>query len=216
MVGASNEFGIQFDFPHTLEGAVAAAANWETFLNSVAYLVTSQRQQIEVDAAPVYARLEDTNSSWPSLALSQGIDPTTGQAVNRVTGQPIQGGVPIGDTYPQYGAYKVWWVTYHAQNPQLIDEIAITWIVPQVSGIKVLSDMSGVSLIWRAYTDIIGWDYTGNDYVVYGGSEDSLVPQLSVSNPGYGALADLTGHSGWCVPADASQEALPGTYLTQS
>ncbi|WP_040283592.1 hypothetical protein [Tessaracoccus massiliensis] len=74
--------------------------------------------------------------------------------------------------------------------------------------------MTEVVLMFRKIVYIMVWD--GDDWRAedWGPSDEADSCMTTVSNQGYAHLVTLAGE-GWAVPADATQDPIPGAVLTK-
>jgi len=212
-VGAAAVVGFEYKMPRTLEGAVAAAAQKARLLSSTELWTTTTRAQI-MELMPGWAPDTDQEAADAAeQAMANGLDPDTGAAVDPATGVVVPDGEVWAGAYPRYGAYKVWWVAYQAgHQPQAVE---MTWLMPSLWGTKVGTDTSGIKMGYVSYSFLVWWSPELGDWMpnVY---QDTTPPAPTVVNPGYATLAEVTQHQDWCVPADATEAAIPGARLTKS
>ena len=210
-VGGAAVLGFEYEMPRTLEGAVAASANYIRLTGSREYNLRKTRDLL----LGTYPGLQPDSligaSQVDASTRSLGMDPETGEAIDPTTGTPILGGEFWGDAYPRYGAYKVHWTT--SQNGE-VSEVYLTWIVPEIMGTVVGTDTSGVEVIWWSRSVSLTWHKEKEDWVQWLYHVRLSDVTTSVSNPGYEWLAAVTQNDDWCVPIDATDQAYPGTRMT--
>jgi len=211
-VGGAAVAGYEYQMPRTVEGAVAAGAVAARLRTGTEQWVTSTRQQIEAVFPGWSADTPASAALAAQQARAAGLDPDTGQAIDPTSGEPIPGGEVWSAAYPRYGAYTVLWIAFQGNHePQ---QVEMVWLMPTIGGIKVGTDTSAVKVRYDAFVEHMWWDAGLSDWIV-SVYDDRTPPAPAVVNPGYDTLAAVTQHQGWCVPADATEAAIPGARMTQ-
>jgi len=203
--------GIGTQFPDTIEGAVAAAANYERFINSPTVVLDDERTQIDpkVSVAPM------SDAAAQALRAQFHVDDQARPLDS--DGNVVPGVTFASDAYPQYGAYKVWWVNGSALGSDGIDEVYLSWMMPHAQ----MDYLSGwtAQVYWRVTTWEMVWT-DGTFKVASSTTDPSMPPPFHATDPGNASnqtfewRARLVG-PGWCVPADATEQPIPGALKTK-
>ena len=208
--------GVRVGFPQTFEGGVSAILNYTKYQDSLPFLLPDVAAKVEPhiygdDPSPNngagspefrtnYRKELKINDQGDALLDDGQIDPH-----NAV----------YYDSYPEYGAYHVDRVSY-TQNGLPYYMVATVWM-PRVLGHGNDDDMSQVSLRWVTWQMAIEWVPETEEWhsmlsVVIQESPQPANPTFS--NQTFAARAKALG-PGWCVPADARQDAVPGFARTK-
>ncbi|MDR1213605.1 MAG: hypothetical protein LBK54_05920 [Propionibacteriaceae bacterium] len=201
--------GVGFSYPHTLEGAVAAAAGALRYRLSADFL--DDEVGARTDPLVFNGDTLDTARDWAAMTREaaglsgrvEPLDPDTGQAVAEET--------YYAAGYPRYGAYKILKIDGISPLSLGPDAVVMTWWLPGVSGIGRLENLDGVRVWGEVWTAVVQWGYISRDYKVQLFMDGGAPPLLdnTRTNVSYGERAELLG-PGWCVPLDGIEEAIPG------
>lgn len=215
--GNSNAiYGIPVGWSRTVDGAVAAAMN----IDAAFYSLPAVVEDTQVELNPyLYTgeALESEVSGDQALEFRRQLREVcrldeSGVVVD-AQGNPSQHETYYGGGIPRYGAYQVRDVEYADEiTPQRV-EVAV--VQPVFSGPGTDTNMTEVLLMFRKSIYIMVWD--GDDWRAedWGVNDEPTGPwQTTVSNQGFAHLVTLVGQ-GWAVPADATQDPIPGAVLAK-
>lgn len=203
-------YGTRIGYPRTVDGAVAAAINYDAAWHTPAMYNKTQRaalnQRIYTDRSRGRLAMDDALAA--AFAKQLGINPR-GQVLTS-DGKVDSKRKLIVATYPRYGAYQLLGFQPSVEEPT---EVTVTSWRPFVLGVGTDADLSRVRLNWSEVTVTVVWDR--NDWRI-----DESVTRLDTAKPGdgkapnasYADRAEALG-PGWTVPTDATESLLPGTVV---
>jgi len=211
----AGDFGIAY--PRTLEGAVAAAANAVAFVNSPAWLIDDQRHNL----GPRIMKALPPDENFAPLRASLSVN---ADAV------PVQDGKPVANVswhrvaYPLYGSFKLLRVDLvKAGGPP--EEVFVSWMMPTVQTMAPVTGQGGTIFGWtdivsyRIYTAVVEWSDQASTWLASvwfdRSSDPGLAGDAAITNLAYETRQRITG-PGWCLPADATTDPLPGAIRTRS
>lgn len=203
-------YGTRIGYPRTVDGAVAAAINYDAAWHTPAMFNKSQRtalnQRIYTDRSR--SRLGMNDALAAAFAKQLGLN-AQGQVLTEA-GKVDSKRKLIAATYPRYGAYQQLGFQPSAEQPT---EVSVTSWRPFVLGVGTDSDLSQVRLNWSEVTVTVVWDR--NDWRI-----DESVTRLDTAKPGDGSVPNASYADraaalgpGWTVPTDATESLLPGTVV---
>lgn len=203
-------YGTRVGYPRTVDGAVAAAINYDAATHTPAMFNKNQRtalnQRIYTDRGRDTVAMDDELAA--AFAKQLGLD-AQGRVLAK-NGKVDPSRKLIVATYPRYGAYQLLGYQPSAEEPT---EVTVTSWRPFVLGVGTKTDLSKVGLSWYEATVTVVWDRT--DWRV----RDS-VTRLETSKPGDGSTPNASYADraaalgpGWSVPTDATETLLPGTVV---
>ena len=205
--------GIGTAFPRTIEGAVASAANYERFVNSLASVIDEERSAIDPKIA--VGQLPD---SWVAAQRDQVFHVDGAGRPLDSLGNVVPGVTFQADAWPQYGAYRVWWANAADAVSGLPGEVFVSWLMPHT-----YTDFgSGWApvIYWRVTTYEMVW--VDETWKVSAATFDPSMPAPfqsgdpdNVLNQTFAWRASIIG-PGWCVPQDATEQPLPDAPLTKA
>ncbi|MDO5067443.1 MAG: hypothetical protein Q4D96_09215 [Propionibacteriaceae bacterium] len=114
-----------------------------------------------------------------------------------------------GGAIPEYGVYKITNIENDTDGQPL--RVEVWTFLPRYSGTGTDTNMDGVVRSFELIRDVMVWvdnDWKSED----GGIEAST--DVRVTNPGWEFIMSQVGE-GWAVPADGTQDPIPGAVLTQ-
>ncbi len=211
---AREVYGIRVGWPQTVDGAVGAAMNITVadrclpgVVESTAHelfpqLYTSKSANVALyDPAWIGYRkgIRDASRLNDDGVVMDANNPALPSTEERFYG----GGVP------QYGVYKVTAVDSDAQGlPQRV-EVAV--FMPLYSGSGTDTNMDGVVRSFLLYRHDLFW--VDGDWKSDSGAMEAKSAS-PVTNPGWEWIHAQLG-DGWAVPADGTQDPIPGAVLTR-
>lgn len=212
-------YGIPIGWDRTYEGAVGAAmhtaAAWyalpslvedtATELNSRLYTgdYLKDLQTEEFIKHRAAARKEARLSDAGVVLDAQGLP----SAQERFYG----GGIP------EYGAYKVLDVE---SKDGALTQVEVLVFMPVYLGSGTDTDMSNVTLAFGGWSYVMVWDETAEDWKATSWetpsdpSDELPNADLDFSNQGFDWIREHLG-PGWAVPADATEDPIPGAVMTR-
>ncbi|MGD7708119.1 hypothetical protein [Microlunatus sp. Y2014] len=204
-------YGVPVGYPQTVDGGIAAAINYDAagyapaMFNKKTRAILYDRIYTSTFRAELF-----TDKEWRQFHPWAN---DAGQVVDEKSGKVIDELRVISGCYPRYGAYRVINIQPDSAQPS---EITISNWMPCVKGPGNDTDLSQVRLVWEFNTVTVRWEET--DWrIAYSSSRTSRETQPEdrrVSNQTFAARAKVLG-IGWQVPADATEEALPGAVFTR-
>ena len=128
-------------------------------------------------------------------------------------GNPIPDKTLICAAYPRYGAYKIIDVTFLEDHS--IEDVVVLWWLPIVKGYKSVStNQIDFHITWETRLIYSAWNKETKSVKEYTHTFGRNLPQpddpTKVNQP-FSVRAELLG-PGWVVPADATEEPLPGVW----
>lgn len=214
-VATDNIDGVPVGYPHTTDGAISAALNYQA--TAVDGLLAKPNGEAMKIARRTSDNEEMANSSAGPENLQEyreyyGVN-DHGEVVE-ASGRIDSRKKFISGGQARYGAYRL--------GETADDRVTLEVFVPKYYGVGSEADLTDVKIDWRAVTLVMAWS-AGPD----GGPEDwriedsphgtKMAPaDTRLANPGYAALAEaLPMKAGpWQVPVDSTMEALPGELFT--
>lgn len=210
-VGNSNAiYGVPIGWNRTVDGAIGAAMNYDASTYALPRLVEDTYAEIapKIYAADSPAITADTPEVRAAIRRVSRLDDDGG--VVDANGNPSQAERYYGGGAPQYGAYRVDAVEYAPSGEPT--KVTVSVLQPLWSGPGTDTNLDEVMLQYRTVQYVMVWDE--DDWRVSDFPSSDSWDANRVSNQGFEHLVSLVG-TGWAVPADATQEALPGMVLTQ-
>ena len=213
--GNSREvYGVRIGWERTIDGAVGAAM-------SVAGADRCLAGVVESTAADLFPHLytgqslEDTlhNPAWVGYRkvirdASRLNDDGVVMDANNPTLPSVEERF-YGGAIPEYGAYTIKQLEDDSEGqPQRVE----VWVfLPRYSGTGSDTNMGGVVRSFSMIRNVMIWidgDWKSED----GGIEAET--RSDVTNPGWEFIRSHVGE-GWAIPADGTQDPMPGAVLTQ-
>ncbi len=202
--------GTRIGYPRTVDGAIAAAINYDAALHTPAmfnrvkraalneriYTATGLNEvAVDDELAAAFARQLGINAKGKVVGKGGKVDPRKKL---------------IAATYPRYGAYKLLSYQPSVEAP---NEVVVESWRPFVLGTGTDTDRRKVGLGWYQATVTVRWergDWRVADSVT---NLDTAKPSdQSKPNASYSDRAAALG-PGWSVPTDATETLLPGTVV---
>lgn len=210
--GNSDElYGTPIGWPQTVDGAVAAAFNYDAATSSPAYLVDDTGEKInkriftpEGEKALGYTA-EDRRNMRARFRLTENAE------VLEPNGTVSSKQEFYYAAYPWYGAYKVEQV-----NSDLSEVRVRTWM-PLVFGTGTDDNLSEVYVNWVESALTMRW-WEGDWRIAAGDRPETRpenqAPDDTFTNQSYQVRRDVLG-DGWIVLADSTEDPRPGSVLTK-
>ncbi len=209
VVGSGNHaavYGIACGWPHTKEGAAAAAMNTLASLSSLPNLVDATRSVLT-------ARLYTADGASVQLTAAQAARVRQRNRLNDDGVVVLPDGLPspyeryYGGGMPRYGALRFLTVTP--------DQVTVEIWMPRAYGTGTDDNLSEVRLGAQHLQVTVRWGDGpgGQDWrVAHAEPLDKRVLETRRSNIGVQGMRDLLG-PGWLIPADATDMPYPGAVL---
>lgn len=210
-IGNNNAlYGVPIGWNRTIDGAIGAAMNYDASSYALAQLVddtaTAIASKIYVASSP--AMEANTAEIRAEIREVSRLDDEGG--VVDANGNPSQAERYYGGGAPQYGAYRVDAVDAEAQGEPT--QVTVSVVQPVWSGPGTDTNLEEVMLQYRTVQYVMVWDE--DDWKISDFPASDSWDANRISNQGFPHLVSLVG-PGWAIPADGTQEALPGMVLTQ-
>lgn len=209
-------YGTPFGWSRTVDGAIGAAMNIDASTYSLPAVIEDTQAELSrhlYTGEALEAKVSGEQSVEFRRQLREVCRLDDSGVVVGADGLPSQHETYYGGGIPRYGAYQVRSVE-RAAGGTVPERVEVAVLQPVFSGPGTDTNMTEVLLMFRKTVYIMVWD--GDDWRAegWGEREDPTGPwQTTVSNQGYAHLVTLVGE-GWAVPADATQDPIPGAVMT--
>lgn len=207
-------YGVKIGWNRTVDGAVGAAM-------SVAGADRCLAGVVESTAAELFPHLytgkslEDTLHDPAWVGYRKVIRDTARLNDDGVVMDANNPALPsseerfYGGAIPEYGAYSITNIENNAEGqPQRVE----VWVfLPRYSGTGTDTNMGGVVRSFEMIRNVMVW--VENDWKSEDGGIEAET-RSDVTNPGWEFIRSHVGE-GWAIPADGTQDSIPGAVLTQ-
>lgn len=206
-------YGVRTGWEKTTNGAIAAAMNYEAADRQLVTLLpatknTVQKRIYTESGLKTSATPDSVASTWRKMASIN----EQGDVVRNGKVSPEERAYV--DAFPRFGAYRVIEIQGKRLSP---DFVTVQIWYPFVYGPGTVDNLTDVKVgFTRTQMDMV-WNTTVGDWqlnvVAYDGEQPKPADARRTNQPRE-TIRRLLG-SGWCVPADGTDQPYPGAVLTK-
>ena len=208
-------FGVPIGWDRTVDGAVAAAMHIDAAFYALPSVI--EDSQVELNSRLYTGKaLDDMLTGETMVAFRAELRKVCRLSDEGVVvdanGNPSTEERYLGGGIPEYGAYQVRGVE---SSNGAVTRVEVAVFQPVYSGPATDTNTTEVYLVFHKAVYILTW--TDGDWKVadWGELEEPKdhIP-VDYSNQGFEWIREQIG-PGWAVPADATEEAIPGAVMTR-